>query len=69
MINFFLLAQLVTKKNAIWECRNSLKILSRKEQFVNQENKAKCRTCPNGKPSQAVWYLAFRVVQSQLSYT
>lgn len=53
--NFFLLAQLVTKKNAIWECRNSLKILSCKEQFVNQENKAKCRACPNGKPSQAVW--------------
>lgn len=53
MSNFFLLAQPVNKKDAVWECGDSLEILLHIENFVNQEIKAKCRTCPNWKPSQA----------------
>lgn len=51
--NFFLLAQLVNKKDAVWECGDTLEILPHIENFVNQEIKAKCRACPNWKPSQA----------------
>ena len=49
----FLLAQLVTKKDAVWECRDSLEILPHIEKFVSQEIKAKCRVCPKWKLSQA----------------
>lgn len=49
---FFLLAQVLTKKDAVWECRDSLEILPHGEKFINREIKAKCRACPKWKRCQ-----------------